>query len=374
MKKGLGLFGILVILALAIVAWSGRWPRSSTSERKPNSPSTQQNSTAESLSSSSEPKPEPSLKAKYCRNPYGTTCSTPWPSYDPTGKVQPDVTAEVLALRHLRDLIRKNPSWTSSQIEEELALKLYTPKRRAYIEDAFNWVTKNMALYIEQKSNGSFSPEERESLVRRISEIELEIPPPAQVYSDAPELLTKNTIYYERTADGRLRLRIGGAYLLNATSWYNLVFTFAHEVAHAIDPCETKHAHITPRAYEALVSCFVKVGWVQSDRAHCGQGEQISEVFADWMASEIAARAIKARGSQYTETEKVKAAINLSRDLCEQSTSPDSLSMMSHQNPRTRIESILGRNPSLRESLECGNESRRRRYCRITQVARGSHE
>lgn len=372
-KRRLILAGTLFIFAVVAVALIGRWPEPfADSSREPSSPEAEQGNFGQRTSTPAA-KPQPSLKSKYCRNPYATTCAVPWPSQDPTGKVQSDVTAEVLALRHLRDLIRRNPSWTSSEIEEELVLKLYTPKRRAYIEDAFNWVTKNMMVYIEQSSDETFSPDEKESLIRRISEIQLEIPPPAQVYSDAPELLTKNTIYYERTSDGRLRLRLGGAYLLNSTSWYNLIFTFAHEVAHAIDPCEAKHARITPKIYDGLVSCFVSVGWVAPDRAHCGPGEQVSEVFADWLAAEIGARAIDARGSQYTETEKVKAAINLSRDLCEQNSSPDSLSMFSHQHPKTRIGSILGQNPSLRKGLGCENETRKR-YCQIAQLHRGDHE
>src|SRR5690606_28292980 len=103
----------------------------------------------------------------------------------------------------------------------------------------------------------------------RISQIILELPPPASIYSDAADLITKNTVYYERTAQNVLRLRMGGAYLLNTTSWFNLIYTFSHELAHAIDPCEVKQAGMHLNSYDQLIACFISAGWVEKNRSQC---------------------------------------------------------------------------------------------------------
>src|SRR5690606_30559841 len=149
-----------------------------------------------------------SLKGRYCENPHGTTCSMSWPSTDPTGRVLSDAAGEVLALRQLRDLIHDHPDWTTSQIEEELARKLYTPARRKRLQKAFDWVIFHLSEYVSERPGSIFDEEEKKSLLERLKRIQLEIPPPAGVYADAPDLLTKNAVYYERTPQGVLRLRV----------------------------------------------------------------------------------------------------------------------------------------------------------------------
>ena len=310
----------------------------------------------------------------YCENPHGATCSTQWPSVDPTGKVQSDVTGEVLALRKLRDIIRKNPTWQSEQIDEELAQILYTPKRTALIRSAFDWVIKNMSDFILERPAEVLSQNEKTQILDRILKIKLEIPPPASVYQNAPDLLTKNTVYYERTSQGEMKLRIGGAYLLNATSWYNLVFTFAHEIAHSIDPCEMKFANLVPAIYEPLTKCFVKMAWVHPDFAHCKKGEQVSEVFSDWMATQMATRALIERGQEYSPKEKVQSAVNFARDLCEQSTSPDTLNTLFHQAPQVRVGSIIGQSPYVRGAIGCSRKVVRS-YCEMNlELHKGQNE
>ena len=315
-------------------------------------------SSRQSLSKSEKPHREGTsgprtLRGKYCENAHGTTCSTQWPSRDPTGRVLADAAGEVLALRQLRDLIRIHPTWSTAQIEERLAEKLYTPARKKLIQNAFDWVIKHLSEEISSRPATLLSDGEKRQLMERLARIQLEMPPPASVYADAPDLLTKNTVYYERTSSGELRLRVGGAYLINATSWYNLIFTFGHEISHSIDPCEARQAGIVPTIYQNLTQCFVSMGWVDSRHAACEKGEQVSEVFADWVATELAAKALEESGRSYSASEKTQSAINFARDLCAQTSSPDYLKSFTHQLPQVRIGSIIGQSPSVRKVLGC---------------------
>lgn len=304
-----------------------------------------------------------SLKQKYCENAQATTCSTSWPSADPTGIVQPDAIGEIRALRKMRGLIQKNPSWTSEQVQEQLVKEIYTEKRRSLAFENFEWVRKHLVKSIENQPASIFSDGEKEVLKGRIEKVVLELPPPASVYSDSADLVTKNTVYYERTPKGELRLRVGGAYLLTANSKFNMIYTFAHELAHAIDPCETHFANVSPRQYPHLISCFIEAGWIEKERAHCGRDEQVSEAFADWMAAGIVGDAIEEFGKRYSQANKVRSAINATRDLCEQSSRPDALDLRAHQQPNIRIGSIMGENPKVKKSLDCSFKENDIRYC-----------
>lgn len=307
-----------------------------------------------------------SLKEKYCENPHGITCSSPWPSIDPTGRVLPDVTGEVLALRQLRRIIRSHPDWSTVQVDEDLAQKLYTPERIEAVEKVFDAVLKEISNFLLTRSPSVLSSQEKQALIDQVKRIKLETPPPAEVYSDAPDLFTKNTVYYERTSGGVLRLRIGGAYLLSASSLYNLMFTLAHEVAHSIDPCEASYAKVSPKIYEPLMGCFVRMGWVKREDVHCRKGEQVSEVFADWLATEVTIRVLEARSLNYSSEQKTKSVINFARDLCEQSTSPDRLHIYSHRAPQVRIGSIIGQSPFVRKVVGCERVIVRN-YCQMNE-------
>lgn len=314
----------------------------------------------------SSPKQKVSLREKYCENPHGATCSSRWPSVDPTGRVLPDVTGEVLALRQLRRIIRSHPDWSTTQVDEDLAKKLYTPERIEVLEKVFESVLKEIFTFLQDLPPSVLSFQEKEALIEQVKRIRLETPPPAKVYFDAPDLFTKNTVYYERTSRGELRLRIGGAYLLSASSLYNLMFTLAHEVAHSIDPCEASYAKISPKIYQPLMGCFVRMGWVKREDVHCRKGEQVSEVFADWLATEITVRVLEKRALNYTSTQKVKSVINFSRDLCEQSSSPDRLHIYSHRAPQVRIGSIIGQSPFVRKVVGCDRVVVRN-YCQLSE-------
>lgn len=312
-----------------------------------------------------KPLSKPDIHQRYCDDPYATTCYTSWPSEDPTGLVRPDMTGEVRALRVMRRLIRENPLWTSQQVQEVLAESIYTEERRARIQNAFAWVMAEMREFIQQQPVKIMSDQEKAALLKQVALISLELPPPISVYADAEDIITKNTVYYERTPRQSLRLRIGGAYLLTSSSWFNIVYTFAHEVAHAIDPCEVSYAGFKPKAYEKLIGCFVSAGWVDKDRTVCGPNEQISEVFADWVASELIGKAIKDFGKDYSLQNKAKSAINAVRDLCEQPAG-ESLDFKLHQQPNVRIGSIMGRSPTVLSALNC-QPKKKIRYCRFEE-------
>lgn len=354
----------VVAIGLLSAMWQDKEPETPSMEQ-PNSSIPEDESSINQSELTPEPEPkQPDLRQKYCANSHQTACSGSWPSIDPSGKVYPDTTGEVRALRRLRNLIRENPSWTSEQIHEELARVIYTDSRRDRVQKGFRWVLNALQKLIQMQPDGLFSEPEKKAILGRLSLITLELPPPASVYQDAADLITKNTVYYERTPENVLRLRMGGAYLLNTTSWFNIVYTLSHELAHAIDPCELKLAGVLPRSYTKLVSCFVSAGWVSPQRSECGPHEQVSEVFADWIAAEITGQAIAEFGKGYSTDDLARAAINSTRDLCEQSLAVDSLNFNAHQQPTVRIGSIMGNNPAVRNVLDC-KPAARIQYCRF---------
>lgn len=300
--------------------------------------------------------PEPAIDPailEYCGDPYQVTCSRRFPSYDPSGHVRPAMRGEVNALRHMQRIIRENPSWSSDRVQAELAQAIFTPQRRERTFQVYRWARNQIIDWIEEQTPHVFSSSEAEILKNRVESLSLELPPPLEVYSDALDLITKNAVYYERTPSGKLRIRVGGAYLLNSTSWYNIVYTLAHEIAHAIDPCELNHIRSIPESYHGLIECFIEVGWVEEERSRCGPFEQTSEVFADWLASKILTRAMRQWSSEYSAEETVSAVINSTRDLCEQSLEESSLNLSYHQSPDVRIRSILGGSPELQTFLGC---------------------
>lgn len=355
-KVPAGLFALLAISVAALVVYTDR-------------PDSDRKLSVSVAGESVAPRPSASpqaeeFAARYCKNPYEVTCANgSRPTQDPTGVVNLEVASEVRALRQLRAIVRAHPDWTSKQVEEELARVIYTEKRRNRVESAFVWVRSQLEGAIQRQPDAVFSDEEKAALRERVRSVKLEMPPPAEVYADAVDLFTKNTLYYERTVQGVLRLRVGGAFLLNVSSWFNLVFSLAHEFAHAIDPCEMEAAHRVPRAYPDLVSCFVKTGWVEESRSRCGPNEQVSEVFADWMATEVLSAALVMVEDGYSLEDRVRSVVNSVRDLCEDPTDTDTQNLSNHQSPRVRIDEIVGRAPKVRVALGCEKKKTPLNYC-----------
>lgn len=291
-----------------------------------------------------------------CRDIYRTVCRKRGLTRDPTGSVQPDVAGELRALRTYEEILRKNPEWTSEQADEEFVRLIYTPKAKARMESAYRWVRHAMEALIERQPEEVFNAQEKKQLKKRLREVELQLPPPASVYADEPDLLTKNDAFYERLGNGRMRLRVGGAYLLTAKSWFNIVFTFAHELAHAIDPCEIRSSNrLSFPAYDRVSACFLAKKLVASrkTRSECGRNDQLSEAFADWLAVEISAEALQSFSAEYKGRDLLDAAINSVRDLCEQEDDPYETDTEFHPSPKVRIEQIFGSNPRIRGLLGC---------------------
>lgn len=301
---------------------------------------------------SSKPGGDP---AAFCNQLYRNICGRRGVTRDPTGAVRPDVDGELQALRAYEEIIHKHPDWDSERVDEELVKLIYTPKRRARIESAYRWVQGAIERYLELRPDSVFTAAEKQQLKARIRGTELQLPPPVSVYADEPDLFTKNDVFYERTSDGKTRMRVGGAYILNAKSWFNLVFTMAHEFAHAIDPCELRSANLAMPAYGRLSSCFVSTGVIAAGpgRLECGENDQLSETFADWLAVQVVSEALTAFATEFHGQQLINAATNSVRDLCEQDDGPE-LDLGQHPSPETRIERIFGHHPKVRELLGCG--------------------
>ncbi len=294
---------------------------------------------------------------EHCHSLYKVVCARRGVTRDPTGSVRPDVDGELLALRAYEEIIRQHPDWTSEQVDEELVQRIYTPPVRARIESTFRLVRNSLEQFIDHQPDGVFTASERKLLKKHLRAVELQLPPPASVYADEPDLLTKNDVYYERLRDGRTRLRVGGAYFFTSRSYFNLVFTLGHELAHSIDPCELKiTAQAVLPAYERLSACLIRKGTValRPDRTECGKNDQLSETFADWFATQVTAEALRRFSTEFHGQQLLNAATNAVRDLCEPENGVgDELDLEFHPSPQIRIDRILGDNTQVRDVLGC---------------------
>ncbi len=293
---------------------------------------------------------------RLCDQLYKTVCQKRGVTHDPTGVVRPDMDGEIRALRTYEEIIHLHPDWTSEQVDEQLVKEIFTPTRRARVESAYQWVKRTMEEFINRQPHETFSAQEKKQLKARLRKTKLELPPPVSVYADEPDLFTKNDVFYERLANGDMRMRVGGAYLLSAKSWFNLVFTLAHEFAHSIDPCELRAADLSIPAYDRIYACFLQNGLIaaRKTRQECGENDQLSETFADWMAVQVVAEALSHFSTEFHGNQLANAATNSVRDLCEQGESPSELNLDLHPSPEIRIDRIFGHNPRIREVLGCG--------------------
>lgn len=304
--------------------------------------------TSRSPSSNNHPAQDP------CTQLYTLICSQTGVTRDPTGSVRPDIDGEQMAIDQYAKIAQQNPDFTPDQVDEALAQEIYTPRNRGRIEAAFRWVRHVTEQFIDSQPETIFTPWEKKQLKHRLRQIELQLPPPVSVYADEPDLITKNDVYYERLPDGKMRLRVGGAYFYTVKSWFNTVFTLAHELAHGIDPCEVRNARLAFPAYDRLSACFMqqKLVPLKTNRYECGQGDQLSETFADWMAVHVTARTLRNYSTEFHSPAMMSAMVNSVRDLCE---TPDEQQDDDgfHPPAAVRIDRIFGRNPQIREILGC---------------------
>jgi hypothetical protein len=293
-----------------------------------------------------------------CEDIYETVCEeTEWPLRDPTGRVRRDVDAEVEVLRMFEELLLENPEWSREEAYEELVRVVYSEKRVKRLRAAFQRAREEMERFIQAQPPSTFSAPEKRALIKTIRSVQLQLPPPAKLYSDELDLFTKNGVYYQRMKSGRLRLRVGGAFLFAVSSWFNLIFTFSHELAHSFDPCELREHHRRSHpAIERLSACLQKSGVVAltRDRQECGDDDHLSEAFADWMAVQVTARVLERYATEFDAEQLRKAVQNSVRDLCEQKEDFLDVDLTYHPAPEIRIERIFGTHPTVRRLLGCG--------------------
>ncbi len=300
-----------------------------------------------------------------CEHFYQTACTPKEIIHDPTGSVQPDIKGEVEALRLYETILHEHPDWSNDQIDEELVQRIYTPKRKLMLLETYGWIKKRMVHLIETQPKQVFSKDTKKVLIARINNIVLELPPPVSLYANEPDLFTKNDVYYEGFPDGKRVIRVGGAYLLSAKSWFNRVFTIAHEMSHAIDPCEISGEKILVSGYEKLINCFYEENILSLTQIKegCNKSNFIGELFSDWMATQITVQALQMYLPKFkNQQELTNSVVNSVKDLCYQDESQLSHSG-SHPEPRTRIEKIFSKNIEVQKILGCKKKIEKIDYC-----------
>ncbi len=309
----------------------------------------------------------PSAKSKMkCADLFQLACLRRGVTVDPSGAVQPNVRGELEALRLYETIIHDNPEWTSEQVDEELVKKIYTERRRTIMLETFRWVAREMKRVIDHKPDNVLTRAVKKKLKQRIDTTYLELPPPASIYASEPDLFTKNEMYFESLENNRRVIRVGGAYLLTAKSWFNRVFTLSHELAHAIDPCELRADKIDPAAYRRLARCFYQQKIILKDpeQHRCGTKNQLGEAFADWMAAEITATAMEHYKERLkTHDDIVHSAINAVRDLCDQESWVAEGDTDLYPDPAVRIAKIFAHNPKIQKFLQCEVDTNEMPYC-----------
>jgi hypothetical protein len=233
--------------------------------------------------------------------------------------------------------------------------KVYTAKRTTRIKGIFENARTSLSRFIESQPEATISSAEKQELLARLAAVKLELPPPAAVYSDEPDLFTRNDVYFEETSDGKVRIRVGGALFFTIRSHFNLAFTMAHELAHSIDPCELRARGISVRAYDTLAQCF---GTPPEAMEHeCSSRGKLPEIFADWAATEVAADMLLESSTKFTAPQLRSAVFSTMRDLCrEEDDDPTEIEAglaASHPTVAYRMNRIFGDNPRIRTFLGC---------------------
>ncbi len=321
--------------------------------------------TSESKLPSEVEVPSKILTESLCTHFYQTVCLSNEVVSDPTGSVQPDIKGEVEALRLYEMILHQHPNWSNEQIDEELVSRIYTPRRKKMLLEIYDWIQKQMIKLIEKQPEQIIPKASKNELTRRLKHIVLEIPPPTSLYANEPDLFTKNDVYYESFPGEKRVIRVGGAYLLSAKSWFNRVFTIAHEISHAIDPCELEMSQIKIEGYRQLLQCFQNEKVVGPNRVEngCSKNNYLGELFADWLATQITVQALETYSSKFKNNEELSySVVNSVKDLCNQESWLDQNSE-SHPESKVRIEKVFGRSPQLRALLGCFEQGQSISYC-----------
>ena len=298
---------------------------------------------------------EPRLRMNACRDLYSSVCFSRRSS-DPTGGVRRDSEGEVAVLRIYENLIRTNPTMPMEKIDELLVEEIYTPTRTKRIRALFENAREMLLSFMDRPPFSALTEDQRRILKDRIASVRLELPPPGSVYSDEPDLITRNDAFYERLSDGRIRIRLGGALLFTVKSKYNLAFTLAHELAHSIDPCELRSVPVAFPAYTSLIDCL---GVSQDLGKECSQTGELAEIFADWAATHIVAELLNNEQKNYSKQQVRSALFNSVRDLCQDDDEDlplgddDNELSSSHPKNEYRVNRIFAQHPTIQSMLGC---------------------
>lgn len=278
---------------------------------------------------------------------------------DPTGDVRHDSEGEVEVLRIYESIIRNNRRLSPEKVDELLVRKVYTPDRTRRIRELFAKAKVRLIKFIDAQPFQALSEIDKDTLRRRIERVQLELPPPARIYADEPDLFTRNDVYYERTVDGTVRIRMGGALLFTVRSQYNLAFTLSHELAHAIDPCELRADNIDILSYRGLAECFGSP--IDTLASECSANGKLSEVFADWVATHVVADILSESAKKFTSSQVRSAVFNTVRDLCreddDEMADVDAGLSASHPNAAFRVNRIFAQHPEIRKLLGCRDQN-----------------
>jgi len=274
---------------------------------------------------------------------------------DPTGDVRRDAEGEVDVLRIYENIIRTNKRLSPQKVDEILVRKIYTPERTKRIRALFDRVRSALLKFIDSQPFQALTEADKDILRRRVEQVRLELPPPASVYADEPDLFTRNDVYYERTSEGIVRIRIGGALLFTVRSEFNLAFTLAHELGHAIDPCELRSDKIDILSYRGLAECFGAP--MDTIASECSAHGKLSEIFADWVATHVVAEILSVAASKFTPIQMRSAVYNTVRDLCrdeyDETADVEAGLSSSHPNVAYRVNRIFAQHPTVRKLLAC---------------------
>ena len=296
-----------------------------------------------------------------CDDLYSFICEKEPKLSDPTGSLDISVESEQAGKALFNDFKKQYPTVSQAELQEKLAETIFNPRNRIRIEKAFVWVKRELIHFFEQQSHSIFTPVEKSRIQNLLFKTRLRIPPPAKVYESQPDLLTSDEVFYEKTEQGERFLRVGGGYVLNSQSWFNLIFTFAHELAHAIDICEIKDEGLSLPAFDQLNGCFLERGLIDlhHERRECVSHDHLAEVFADWIAVQITSIALKTFAEEYPQLPLENAIKNSVRDLC---TPPhhewrdehfSRAEFEFHPTPQVRVEKLFAHHPVIRELLGC---------------------
>jgi hypothetical protein len=290
------------------------------------------------------------FRVDFCKRPYETVCSS--------GVHALKADARLKAYRLWEELKTAHPDSEDEELRDLFVERVFSTRKMEEISKAFEWVRDHLRDWVLDAPESTIPKKDKESLVYRINQIRIEDPTVEDSYVNDAYLLFSDEIQYVRYDNGFLKIRFGGAYILGEPGRSNLVFSLAHEMAHAIDPCELVRTGAHVSAFKPVESCFREKRWYNTSLGDgCGERPHLAELFADWIGARILARSLKDVAPE-RRTEALQSAV---ADLCYAVGK-------SHPAPEVRIGRILGESPEVRGELGCSGPASD--YCVLPDTPR----